>query len=181
MLSKCLRFCCGQCCHCFSRVWGQIIYQLEKSLHCQHWKVVLLWAWIFLSSFIYRGCEPLPLVVCVVFTKFVQMPLLHMILGYWVFLLLSLGFYVIIWKLIFVVFLFVFFLFSRLKLEEKRKELLGKLEETTKLTTSLYSQLKRWAWQALEGSIFPNTQAGPASSLVGFCCLKVNNDHSTNV
>ncbi|XP_075842870.1 protein WWC2 isoform X1 [Microtus pennsylvanicus] len=31
---------------------------------------------------------------------------------------------------------------ERLKLEEKRKELLGKLEETTKLTTSLYSQLK---------------------------------------
>lgn len=31
---------------------------------------------------------------------------------------------------------------ERLKLEEKRKELLQKLEETTKLTTSLYSQLK---------------------------------------
>ncbi|KAM7328636.1 protein WWC2 [Alexandromys fortis] len=31
---------------------------------------------------------------------------------------------------------------ERLKLEEKRKELLGKLEETSKLTTSLYSQLK---------------------------------------
>ena len=39
-------------------------------------------------------------------------------------------------------FLSLFFL-SRLKLEEQRKALLQKLEETTKLTTCLHSQLKK--------------------------------------
>lgn len=37
-------------------------------------------------------------------------------------------------------------IFSRLKLEERRKTLVKKLEETTKLTTYLHLQLKRWVW-----------------------------------
>lgn len=40
-------------------------------------------------------------------------------------------------------FISFFFFLSRLKLEERRKELLQKLEETTKLTTYLHSQLKK--------------------------------------
>lgn len=81
MLSKCFGFCCGHRGHCFSRVWGQIIYQLENSLHRQHLEVFLAlglgiplqlrlpWLWSFAPA------------VGVLFVKFVQMPLLHMILG----------------------------------------------------------------------------------------------------
>lgn len=52
----------------------------------------------------------------------------------------------------------IIFFLPRLRLEERRKELLQKLEETTKLTTYLHSQLKRWAYQIFEGKAFsPNT------------------------
>lgn len=40
----------------------------------------------------------------------------------------------------------IILIFCRLKLEERRKTLVKKLEETTQLTTYLHLQLKRWAW-----------------------------------
>lgn len=67
--------------------------------------------------------------------------------------------------------------FSRLKLEERRKELLQKLEETTKLTTYLHSQLKRYSSLVLEGKCFLDYiqlcfRSSLITSLLMFSCLK---------